>query len=1408
MNHPPHPSQIKYFLKIFLPLSALFLLLAGGPATHQRKIWLDDIEVHESNLLDLQKRLFETTIYDHFSDAQLLAEVVREELVLDPDKKHIIQSLSNVFLSYVKNKPDYDQIRFLDLQGQEIIRVDRKSPHEAFLVPTSDLRFKGNRYYFTNGMAAGKSVYVSRFDLNMENNQIERPFKPMIRLTYPVMNQNGEAQGLVVLNLLGQKFITQLETASIDSKGQIYLVNDQGYWLKGPSRDVEWQFMFRQPVIDSFATAFPDVWQQMIDIDHDQLQSPHSHLQNSVSYLQSSSGLFTFAHIHPESLDQFFGPGSKVTADEGWTIVSLVPANALQPTWWYLAVGAITSGFVLICVLSYYLASLRIKRDRVIRQIAESEKKLATIAGSVTDAIMMIDASGQAVYWNPAAEKIFGLSTQEIIEKTVHSFITSEEPSSAADYCILVSKTREIEVLKKDGTRFLAELSLNSVYLDDSRWLVGVLRDITKKKEAENELRRSQEELENCVIERTKELKSTNKALEIKIENLEKTKFELQKLSLALEQSPSSVVITDLEGNIEYVNPSFTRITGYTAEEALGRNMHILKSGEHGPDFYKKLWQTISSGSMWSGEICNRKKNGDLYWELVSISPVKNLEGDVTHYVAVKDDITDRKQKEKELQQAKEGADLANKAKSDFLANMSHEIRTPLNAIIGMTRLAMETQLTPKQQDYLSKIDTSVQSLLGVLNDILDFSKIEAGSLELEMTEFSLATLLHRVRDLFSITVIEKGLLFHLDVAADVPMLLKGDPLRLSQILNNLVGNAVKFTEKGQITLTVNCVDQTDQFVGLQFSVRDTGIGMDRSVTEKLFQAFSQADTSTTRKYGGSGLGLAITRKLVALKGGDIWVESQPGRGSEFFFTADFGLADETNSLLLHEILSDLRILMIEDEDQIRHMICKLLSLAGPELSLAGSSVEAMKRLEEQPPDRPFHVYLVDWNLKEETDGIELISLIKKHPKADPQSKFILMSGYLDKKVEQAMDEGLFDLFLSKPLTLTTVMDGLKKLFINATIETGKAAGVLSQTAEITHALKDARILLVEDNEINQQVASELLQNRGIKVEIAGDGQHAIDRLKLEKFDAVIMDIQMPIKDGYETTREIRLENRFEQLPIIAMSAFAMDSDHQKSLDAGMNDFVTKPFQINELLKVLAKWIDPQKIEPETTSISSETQDSGLGNSTDSSKDLMIPCDISGIHVQQAIDNLEGNVTLYHGLLVNFFNNFSTVAEEIKNALLVKDHSLAHRLAHTVKGVAGNIGAKDLQLSAQALEKALRNENEFDIPQLIEGFENSLGVVLTGLRTIVEKPDDNPDNIPDNEMNVVDIEVLFKLLEQLEIHLKKRGAKQCSQIMGEVLSHSWPGDIDAMVQILSGLLEKFRFKEAEDQLISIKKKLV
>jgi polar amino acid transport system substrate-binding protein len=547
---------------------------------------------------------------------------------------------------------------------------------------------------------------------------------------------------------------------------------------------------------------------------------------------------------------------------------------------------------------------------------------------------------------------------------------------------------------------------------------------------------------------------------------------ELRKLSLATEHSPASVVITDQSGAIEYVNPTFSEVTGYSAEEAIGQNPRILKSGGLPASFYKEMWGTILGGKIWKGDFINKKKSGEEFWESASISPIQNDEGAITHFVAVKQDITERKQMEAELIQAKQAADDANKAKGDFLANMSHEIRTPMNAVIGMAHLALKTDLNPKQRDYLKKIQSSANSLLGIINDILDFSKIEAGKMDMEAVDFNLDDVLDNLANLITVKAQEKENLEVLFAAAhDVPRYLVGDPLRLGQVLINLANNAVKFTDCGEIVVSIEKVEHKEDQVVLKYVVSDTGIGMTEEQVSKLFQSFSQADTSTTRKYGGTGLGLAISKKLVNMMDGEIWVESKYGQGTSFIFTAKFDLGKEKakKRLAISTDLRDLKTLVVDDNVTSREILKDILESFSFDVALAASGEEGISEVENAAGKKPFELVVMDWKMPG-IDGIEASTRIKNHPSLSKIPAIILVTAYGREEIMQKAEDSGLDGFLIKPVNASVLFDAIMQAFGEEIPETSRLTR-RQKEADALQEIRGARILLVEDNEINQQVA-------------------------------------------------------------------------------------------------------------------------------------------------------------------------------------------------------------------------------------------------------------------------------------------------------------------------------------------------
>ena len=947
----------------------------------------------------------------------------------------------------------------------------------------------------------------------------------------------------------------------------------------------------------------------------------------------------------------------------------------------YVLLWEILTGVILL-IMFFLFWSLRLTKEIKKRKLSEallseSEAKFRRFYEMVPLGIALNRVDGSFVQANSYFLEMTGYSATELMNLNYWSLTPKEYTVQEQQQLRLLEKQGyygpyEKEYIHKDGHRY--PVLVNGVQIVDKSGqalIWSLVEDISE--------RRQSEEL-------------------------------ILKLSSAVEQSHSTIVITDLEANIEFVNPAFYDITGYTPEEAIGKNPRILKSGIQNKDFYQAMWDVLTQGKVWQGELCNKRKDGSLYWEFATISPIKNETGKTTHYVAVKEDITDRKQAEadrfehherlitfmetlpdavflkdgegrwqltnqiarmlfqvenfpwqdksdiqlaeerpdfaeahracvlsdeaawknksilidfeevyapngqlltfevrkvpifgdngerkalviigrditeqkkieKELLEARQQAEAANRAKSEFLANMSHEIRTPMNAIIGMSKLALEGSLASREQNFISKVHQSAESLLGIINDILDFSKIEANKLDIEIIDFRLQSVLDNLINLIGLKAAEKGLELKVKVASEVPPILKGDPLRLGQILINLANNAVKFTHQGRILISIETEMLQQEQVLLKCCVNDTGIGMTPEQQQRLFQSFSQAESSITRQFGGTGLGLVISKKLVELMSGEIWMESEPGQGSRFYFTV---------------------------------------------------------RLEK---------------------------------------------GDL-KQLEQTTNHN---------------------------------------EAGIAH-LRGARILLVEDNKLNQELATELLRKNGLQVITAENGKEALEILQNENFDGILMDIQMPIMGGYEATRKIRALPKFKEIPIIAMTANVMAGDRGKAEAAGMNDHIGKPINVQQMLETMAKWI--------VSSTDSGNIDKGgnndisplsnpvelLGDKHQEATEISFN-ELTGIDTEKGLAIVLNDAELYCELLEMFYDSQREFVETFRVAQQSDDVDTATREAHTLKSTAGSIGATAVQQAAQELELACKQNNN-------EAIESALQVVTETLNSVIKTLED------------------------------------------------------------------------------------
>ena len=800
-------------------------------------------------------------------------------------------------------------------------------------------------------------------------------------------------------------------------------------------------------------------------------------------------------------------------------------------------------------------------RKRAENALRESEERFRQLAVHSRDVFWVAQwPDFKALYASPAFEAVWGLPVADMFDDA-SVWMKCIAPEQQDDIrrqwrAGLASGAFELRyrILRPDGEERWID-DRGSTIRDESGQvtrIVGIARDITEQVKAEAMLR---------------------------------------KLSTAVEQSPLSIAITDLNATLEYVNDAFVRASGYAREELIGRNPRLLASGRTAPETIRELWTHLREGRSWQGEFINRRKNGDICVDAALIGPIRQPDGTISHYLEFKEDITEKKrlveeldrhrhhleelvaERTAQLEQARVQAEAANRAKSSFLANMSHEIRTPLTAMMGYTELCLATtQLDERQREFLSCTMSASESLLRIINDILDFSKIEADKLELETVAFRLDYVLNRLKTVLGGRARERGIRLVFAGADQVPAVLLGDPHRLEQILVNLVGNAVKFSKGGTVTATFRQEISAGSGLVLHVAVRDEGIGMTPQQQAGLFAAFTQADSSTTRRYGGTGLGLAITQRLVELMGGEIRVESEYGKGSTFSFSVRLGIAAEAGD-------------------------------ASPQHPALPASI---------PADR----------------------------------------------------------------------------------------------------LRGREILLVEDVDLNRQMLSELLASRGLRVRLAENGRQALREVAAARPDAILMDCHMPMMDGYEATRLLRLDECYRDLPIIALTANVLGSDRTMALEAGMNAYLSKPINIDELMSTLNAWIAPDE-DGGSPLVPPAPAPAATPNAPSASLNL------PGFDTEAGINRVARKLELYIRLLKKFRDaHVGAFANQFGAALAAGDWPTAQRLAHTLKGTARTLGANTLGDLAEALESACKEQDHATVQQRLLALVAELEQIAPGLQAL------------------------------------------------------------------------------------------
>ncbi len=761
---------------------------------------------------------------------------------------------------------------------------------------------------------------------------------------------------------------------------------------------------------------------------------------------------------------------------------------------------------------------------------------------------------------------------------------------------------------------------------------------------------------------------------------------ELEFQKYALDQH-SIVSITDRAGKILYTNDKFSEVSQYSREELLGHDHRLLNSGHHPGEFFKSMWATIGRGKVWKDEVKNRRKDGTFYWVDSTIVPFLDAQGKVLRYVSIRTDITERRAAEQAMLEAKEAAERALKIKGDFLANMSHEIRTPMNGIIGMTNLALDTQLNDEQREYVGLVKSSADSLLHIINDILDFSKIESGKMHIEEIDFSLESTLRDTMKSLAFRAHQKELELLLQVAPDVPDRVRGDPGRLRQVIINLVGNAIKFTDHGEIKVSVQReAGAAEGRVRLRFAVSDTGIGIAADKFEAIFDSFSQADTSTTRKYGGTGLGLTISAQLVALMGGHIQLESTLGQGSHFYFNLDMPVQAQ-GALATYQntgLIQGLPVLVVDDNETNRLLMAQMLRNWNMLPTVVATGEQALAELERaRLAGQAYPLALLDVQMPG-MNGFELASRMLGQTSA-PASIMLITSQGQRGDAQRCRELGLAA-YLTKPVAQSDLLDA---------IMTALGEPIVQGDELVTrHTLREGRVglklLLAEDNLVNQKLATVLLGKQGHQVHIAHNGLEAIHAWESQQFDAILMDVDMPELNGYAATEHIRQAERHTgaHVPIVAMTAHAMQGAREECLRHGMDGYLSKPIQVELLSREL------EALLPQLQNFKQE-----LIPATQPEDDA---CVANFAQLRQTVDH---NRELFEDLYSQYRSDVPQQRERLQQALAQGDLATVRRVAHAIKGMVGIFAAERTLRAAAQVEQCSALD---DAAGMVDTFERAL----------------------------------------------------------------------------------------------------
>lgn len=999
----------------------------------------------------------------------------------------------------------------------------------------------------------------------------------------------------------------------------------------------------------------------------------------------------------------------------------------------------------------------RLQSQRLLRAAISEQNAIFNSASS--GIVLLLDQMASRV--NQRASEMLGYAPEQLMTKPLHTWFKDatdfhlfadtvfKQALSGEDYL------KEHELLRQDGDGIWVLLSVNAIDVNEpSRGFVMVLTDITQERKTS-------------------------------------AQFALANTERAAILDAATTGISFIKNRVFVrTNRRMHQMFGWDLWEMIGQPTSIWYPSPESNMAVLSLYEAIWAGESPHIDLQLKRKDGSLFWARLTGNAVDVNDTDQGTVWSVEDISLDRQNTEA-LRLAKEQAEAATLSKSEFLSNMSHEIRTPMNAIIGMSHLALKTNLDNKQRNYIERVHQAGTNLLGIINDILDFSKMEAGKLSMETINFQLEDVISNMADLISLKTDEKGLEFIFDASANVPVALVGDPLRLGQVLLNLGNNAVKFTDSGEIILGVEVVTQTPSDVELHFWLKDTGIGMTEAQCKRLFQSFSQADTSITRKYGGTGLGLAICKNIVALMQGQIWVESEPGKGSTFHFHAQFGIQDayERARMFTADELTGMRILVVDDNASALLILSGMAQSFGLMVETAESGRLALGKIEAaQQRGRPYSLVLTDWQMPE-MDGLEMLKQLHNSSYSDVPS-VIMVTGYSRDRVNLAIEKSSLKVnhVLTKPVTPSSLLEAFGVALDRRRMNRSMDMNPETSASIAMMALKGARVLLVEDNEMNQELAKELLGDVGMQVILTNNGLEALHLLaKDQQFDGILMDCQMPVMDGYTATREIRKIRALDHIPIVAMTANTMAGDRELVIEAGMSDHIGKPLNLQTMFITMAKWFKPAGFSP------SQANDSQALDKPTREREL--PSELPGINMTLGLANMMKNENLYQRLLIRFKDSQAHFKQRFKTALSEADPSAAQRCAHNLKSTAGTVGASEIEALAASLEASCAHtQSMVELEPLVDQIDAQVLRVIEGLSRLVAPADAAKSTIQ------VDAQQVHALQEELLKALADGDANAVKlwTTNRAVFTHAYPSHWTYMDRALIG----FDFETARETLLA------